>query len=141
VNSAIAGSRRISLAGTCVALAILVSACGGKNKSEAGAPDELHNAEAAPVEEAPPDAGVDPSAPIGVPSCDGYVNTVQRYAACPKVDPQTRASLQQGIDAMKQAWSQMATITDPAVLKQVDDACKQAIDTLRQSAVSLGCPI
>lgn len=78
----------------------------------------------------------------GVPECDAYIATIQRYAQCPKVPVEAKQAIQQAIGQMAQGW---AMLRDPAVSadarKAAADACKQAVDALKQSAAAMGCPL
>ena len=101
----------------------------------------MENREVEPAPDEPVDAAPAAASDARLPACNAYIAATTRYMSCPSVDAQTRSALQQGIDAMKQAWTQLESITDPTVLKSVDDACRQALDAIRQTALKQSCPI
>ena len=75
--------------------------------------------------------------PTGIPSCDLYIQTVERYVQCDKVPPQARDATRKGIEQMREAWLDI-----PADARQAaSDGCKQAISALRKGADALGCKL
>lgn len=76
----------------------------------------------------------------GMPSCDRYVQAMERYLTCDKIPQETRDAARQGIDALVESWRNASQI--PADAKaQMDDACKSAVEALQQGANALGCPL
>ncbi len=78
----------------------------------------------------------------GVPACDAYVGGVQRYAQCKNVPVEAKQALQQAITQMVEGWKMMREPGMPAeARKAAGDACKQALEALKQAATSVGCAI
>jgi hypothetical protein len=74
----------------------------------------------------------------GVPACDEYVRYIEWYMSCDKIPQAARDGMQQGIDAMKQAWGDVHSMPDEA-RDQMADSCRAAVDALRQAADAMGC--
>jgi hypothetical protein len=85
-----------------------------------------------------PDAGAAGS--TGMPSCDQYLAAMEAYAACAQFPPSSRDSVRDSIESLRKGWADYAN--QPASARQAaDDACRQAVDSVRQSAVAMGCAI
>jgi hypothetical protein len=86
--------------------------------------------------------GAAASADTGVPECDDYLKSFDKYMSCDKIPQQAKDASKQGIEQMKQGW---AMLKDPNVppeaKKAAGDACKQAVDALKQSASAMGCSL
>jgi hypothetical protein len=135
-----------------LALALTVTAslaaCGGSSRPAPAEPAPAP--EAAPMNEAPPEAPevAEEPAPApsewtgstGLPACDQYIAVTEAFAACDKVPVETRDAVRQGLDAMKQAWTDLSQLP-PETKEQTNQACLQAVDALRQGATSMGCTI
>ncbi|MCA9679347.1 MAG: hypothetical protein H6708_17215 [Kofleriaceae bacterium] len=76
----------------------------------------------------------------GLPDCDAYVASMEKYMQCDKVPQAARDAAKQGMDAMKSGWGDMSGMPDDAK-KQANDACKQAVDAMKQGAQAMGCEI
>jgi hypothetical protein len=76
----------------------------------------------------------------GLPGCDEYIASMERYLQCEKIPQAARDAARQGVDAMKDGWAQIANLPDD-VKQQTNDACKQAVDALKQGATALGCKL
>lgn len=76
----------------------------------------------------------------GIPWCDEYIRMVERYMRCDKIPQQARDGVKQGIDAMKQSWGDFTNLPEEAK-RATDDACKQAVDALKQGATAMGCTL
>jgi hypothetical protein len=89
-----------------------------------------------------PDGGVArPSQPAtGMPACDEYLVLVERYLECDQFPQAARDSTRQSVDAMRQAWADMANLP-PDVRRTAEDACKQATDAMRQAGQAMGCDL
>ena len=72
-------------------------------------------------------------------ACAGYLARMDRFMACDKVPKESRDAARQGIDAMKQAWTQAGQMP-PEAQTAMADACKQAEDALAQAMTATGCP-
>jgi hypothetical protein len=129
--------------------AVLATGC-KKKEEEAMKPTETEAAK--PAEPAPaPEAKPAEPAPAGdtaaagesgIPSCDAYLKTFEKYMACDKVPQQAKDASKQGIDAMKQSWAQFKDPNVPAEAKKAaGDACTQGEDAIKQSAQALGCTL
>jgi hypothetical protein len=80
------------------------------------------------------------AADTGIAECDTYVQTFNRYLACPSVPDQAKGASQANIAQMQQSWSSLKDPNTPAAAKKAAaDACKQAVDALQSSAKALGC--
>jgi hypothetical protein len=97
---------------------------------------------AAPLAVAGPDGGVARrSQPAtGMPACDEYLALVERYLECDQFPQAARDSTRQSVDAMRQAWADMANLP-PDVRRTAEDACKQATDAMRQAGQAMGCDL
>jgi hypothetical protein len=133
-----------------LALALTVTAslaaCGGGSKAAPAEPAPAP--EAAPMNEAPPEAPevAEEPAPAewtgstSLPSCDEYIALMDAYLTCDKIPEETRVAARQGMDAMKQHWGGISDLP-PDVQQQMSDACTTANEALRQGATALGCPL
>jgi hypothetical protein len=75
-------------------------------------------------------------AATGLPGvCSEYLRLLDRYASCSKLPPETQRALRQSVDQMKQQWKDLTG----AGGQQVNDACKQGIDAMRQAMNQMGC--
>ena len=92
---------------------------------------------AAATGEAPAAGG---AASTGMAECDEYVAAMEKYLACDKIPQETRDAAKQGVDAMKGSWANASALPDDAK-KQMADACKTAVDALKQGATALGCTL
>jgi hypothetical protein len=80
--------------------------------------------------------------PTGVPACDEYLNAFDRYMSCDKIPQQAKDASRQGIAEMKRGWAMLRDPNVPAeARKAASDACREAVDALRQSAAAMGCPL
>ena len=85
-----------------------------------------------------------PDAPgsTGVPECDAYIATLERYVQCAKVPVEAKQAVQQAIPQLLDGWKQLR---DPGVAPEVRrataDACRQAAGALRQAAAQTGCTV
>lgn len=78
----------------------------------------------------------------GVPECDEYARTFDRYLACDKVPQQAKDASKANIDQMRQSWSGLKDPNvAPAAKASAGDACKQATAALQSSAKALGCTL
>lgn len=74
----------------------------------------------------------------GVPECDEYVVLVQWYMTCDKIPQAARDGMDQGLDAMRQAWSDAANMSD-SMREAMGEGCRSAVDALGQAAMAMGC--
>lgn len=78
----------------------------------------------------------------GVPECDEYARTFDRYLACDKVPQQAKDASKANIEQMRQSWSGLKDPNvAPAAKASAADACKQATAALQSSAKALGCTL
>jgi hypothetical protein len=117
-----------------VLLALGSAAC-GKDES---APKPTGGGTGATTE--PAKAEKELPASTGLPDCDGYIKAVEAYVRCDKVAQSARESVKTGLDSMRETWGSLANVPE-GVRTQTNDACKQAVDSLRQGAAAIGCPI
>ncbi|MCB9559210.1 MAG: hypothetical protein H6708_02235 [Kofleriaceae bacterium] len=75
-----------------------------------------------------------------LPGCEAYVRVMEAFARCDKIPRGTREALRQGVDAMVEGIGDQARVPDE-VRPQVDAACTQAVDAIRQSAAQTGCTL
>ncbi len=105
----------------------MTDAMGGESSSRAGGP------------------GIDSAAsdgPTGVPECDEYLKTFDRYIACDKIPQAAIDANKEGIAQMKQGWAMLRDPNVPVEAKKAaGDACRQAVDALKQSAAAMGCSL
>ncbi len=98
-------------------------------------PTEAKPAEAKPAEPAPAAAGA-----TGIPECDSYLATAEKYAKCDKLPKDQVAAQMQALEAAKTGW---AALKDPAVpadsKKAAADACKQSDDAMKAAWTQAGC--
>jgi hypothetical protein len=73
---------------------------------------------------------------IGVPECDEYLD---KYQACieDKVPEAVRPSLVQALDQTRAGWKKAAATTQGK--ESLAAACKQAMETAKQTMSSYGC--
>ena len=76
----------------------------------------------------------------GLPACDAYIETMEKYLACDKIPQATRDAARQGIELMKQGWGDVESLPD-SVKEQTNDACRDSVDALHQGARALGCKL
>ena len=79
-------------------------------------------------------------AATGLAECDAYVAAMEKYLACDKVPQAARDGAKQGLDAMKGSWGDTAGMPEESKTA-ANDACKQAVDALKQGATAMGCTI
>jgi hypothetical protein len=85
-----------------------------------------------------------PSGPIfeetGIPACNDYLRTLERFFACSKVPDEARAAMRQAVQQMKSGWASLGgKSAPPETLKAVADGCKTASEALEASADATGC--
>jgi hypothetical protein len=76
----------------------------------------------------------------GIPECDSYIRSMERYLQCDMVPQSARDAAKQGMDAMNAGWRDMGEMPEDA-RKAAGDACRQAVDALRQGAQAMGCTL
>lgn len=120
------------------ALGLGLAACG---KDEQAAPASTPAPASAPAASAPattppPVAPAAPAGDVGIAECDDYL---RKYEAClaGQVPEAARATLQQSLDATRNAWRQAAG--NPQSVEALRRACVQARDSTRTSLQAYGC--
>jgi len=103
-------------------------------------PADVKPADEKPAEPAEPAPAAGGAAATGLAECDTYVAAMEKYLACDKVPQAARDGAKQGLDAMKGSWGDAANMPEEAK-KATNDACKQAVDALKQGASAMGCEI
>ncbi|MEO7092937.1 MAG: hypothetical protein ABI175_06785 [Polyangiales bacterium] len=74
----------------------------------------------------------------GLPAeCSQYLLTLERYARCSGLPPESRASIGKAVAEMRKSWSMFSETTP--MPKAVTDACVQGNTAIRQAMVSFGC--
>jgi hypothetical protein len=87
----------------------------------------------------------DPPAPpaavavaAGLPSsCTAYIASMERMATCSALPATSRDGIRQAMNQAAAAWAQVAN--NPQVTAQLQAACQQGADAIKQSLTSLGC--
>lgn len=87
-----------------------------------------------------PDGFGGPRSVSGIPACDEYIALMERYVRCDQVPHSMRDSTRDSIRDMAAAWKSMAGM-DAETRRMAGDACREAVDSIRQAADSLGCRI
>lgn len=65
------------------------------------------------------------------PACASYQEMMERMAVCDGLPQASRDALKQGLDAMRQGWSNLAQMPE-AARSAMNDACKQASSAIEQ---------
>lgn len=129
---------RIVSVGLIAALGLGLAAC-GKDEKAAPAPAAPAPAPAtapAPAQTPPPVAATASAGDVGIAECDDYL---RKYEAClsGQVPEMARATLQQSLDATRNAWRQAAGNAQSA--EALRGACVQARESTRASLQAYGC--
>jgi hypothetical protein len=78
----------------------------------------------------------------GLPECDAYMKTFQRFMQCEKVPQVSKDAFQKHFEATRQSWAALANPGFPTqTKKQYAEICKQGESTLQQSAKALDCAL
>jgi hypothetical protein len=78
----------------------------------------------------------------GVAECDAYLHLIDTYVACDKIPQQAKDAVRQSTQQMKQGWAMLRDPNVPVEAKRAAaDACRQAIDAVKQSASAMGCAL
>jgi hypothetical protein len=100
-----------------------------------------------PPPEPPPPEPPPPAAPppvietTGIDTCDAYLTIIEDYARCDSVPAATRDAMQQALVTAREGFRSMRSADLPAdALRQVADACGQAVAALRSALAPSGCP-
>lgn len=116
---------RYDLACLAGAVVLTLAACSGGDKP-------------APAAQAPGAAAGTSTgaAAFGVPECDDYL---AKYEACvdSKVPESARATVRQGIDQTRAAWTQVAAT--PQGKASLAVGCRQATETAKTAMAAYGC--
>ncbi len=81
--------------------------------------------------------GSGPPSISGLPAdCIAYVAVLDRYAACPKLQPDVRSAISGTLVQLKQNWAQLGSAALPP---EVGDACRQGMQAMQQAMAQLGC--
>lgn len=152
--------KKLATIGTALALAFTLSAC-GKKKEEEKKPEAAKPAEPAPAPApapaptptpAPADpaapAPADPAAPAaaastGVPECDEYLATFEKFSKCDKAGPALEG-LKTAAEAQKTAFSSWASMDDAskkAAQAAAAPGCKGGTDAIKAAAQATGCTL
>jgi hypothetical protein len=119
----------------------------GCKKAEEKAP-ETKPAETTPTAPAtPPPAEAKPAEPAaatggstGLPECDSYLSTAEKFAKCDKLPKEAKDAQMQALEAAKSGWASLKDPSVPAEAKKAAaDACKQSDDALKQAWTAAGC--
>jgi TPR repeat protein len=76
-------------------------------------------------------------AATGVPECDTYVNTMVKFARCPKVPDEARKSMNEAFEEARKTMNYASATADEK--KSAAQSCKIANDALRQALAQMGC--
>ena len=68
--------------------------------------------------------------------CDKYKQRIELLMACDKLPQQSRDALEQGFEAMNQAWANMKDMPEEAQ-KAMQDGCKAGTDALEQAVAGI----
>lgn len=139
-------NKRIASVGLLTALGLVLAAC-GKDEPPAATPaaPAVSTAPAPASPTPPPPPPPPPVAPtastasagdVGIAECDDYLH---KYEACltGQVPEAARATLQQSLDATRDAWRQAAAVAQGS--DALRNACVQARDSTRSSLQAYGC--
>ena len=144
--------KKLATIGTALALAFTLSAC-GKKKEEEKKPEAAKPAEPAPAPApapapTPTPAPADPAAPAaaastGVPECDEYLATFEKFSKCDKAGPALEG-LKTAAEAQKTAFSSWASMDDAskkAAQAAAAPGCKGGTDAIKAAAQATGCTL
>jgi hypothetical protein len=84
--------------------------------------------------------GVGSNSKFGVPECDQWEALVLRMQSCDRFPQASRDAIKQAVDQAMAAWEQQAATT-PEMRTSIAQACKTAVEGMKQSMTSLGCPL
>jgi hypothetical protein len=80
--------------------------------------------------------------PAAVSVCDEYIHLLERFTDCDKLAADARKAQQQTLDATKRNWSALRDSDATTEARAANlDACKTALDALRQTAAAIACPL
>jgi hypothetical protein len=111
-------------------------------------PAETKPAETAPTAPATPPAEAKPAdtaagatgGSTGLPECDSYLATAEKFAKCDKLPKEAKDAQMQSLEAAKSGWASLKDPSVPAEAKKAAaDACKQSDDALKQAWTAAGC--
>lgn len=71
--------------------------------------------------------------------CEQYVMAIEKFAVCPALPEESRKAMLQATRQMEEGFAQMQN--NPEALAAANDACKQAVDAIRQAGQSMNCPL
>jgi hypothetical protein len=72
----------------------------------------------------------------GIPECDEYLATAEKFAKCDKLAPEAKDAQAKSVEATKASW---AALTDDASKKVAADSCKQLNETMAKAWTAAGC--
>jgi hypothetical protein len=134
--------KKLMTVGSALVLALTIGAC----KKDEPAPAKVEEAKpveaAKPAEPTPaPAAEPAPAAAAessGIPECDAYLATAQKFAACDKLPAEAKDAQLKGVEAAKASWASMKDAPAEAK-KAAADSCKASDDGLKQAWTAAGC--
>jgi hypothetical protein len=91
-----------------------------------------------PAEPAPAPEPTAAAGSTGIPECDAYVATMDKYAKCDKIPADAKKAMVDAFEQGKQGWAALANA--PAETKTAAaGGCKTADDAAKQALTQLGC--
>ena len=100
------------------------------------APTEMKPAEVKPAD---PAAAVAPAA-TGLPECDAYLATAEKFTKCDKIMKEQKDAQLQALEAAKTGWAALSNpAVTPEVKKAAADACKASDDAMKAATTGAGC--
>ncbi|MBN2716813.1 MAG: hypothetical protein JXX14_13260 [Deltaproteobacteria bacterium] len=76
----------------------------------------------------------------GIPSCDRYVRTFEKYIKCEMIPVASRNAAKENVDAMKRTWVNFKDLPEEGK-KAAADGCTGATQALMQAAEAMNCNI
>lgn len=107
---------------------------------EAAKPEEAKPAEAAAPAEAAKPAEAAAAGDTGIPECNDYLATADKFAKCDKLPKEAKDAQIQALEAAKTGWASLKDPNVPAEAKKAAaDGCKQANEAMKQAWTAAGC--
>ena len=81
-----------------------------------------------------------PAFTTGIAACDDYIAEIELYGRCERLPQQTRDAMNQAVLQVKAAWKDLPRQA-PSAAVPTAEACRQALDAIRQAAESMDCGV